>query len=105
MATVERVSVAEFYDQEVLPALAAHLDQAFPEFGWRRDQRGWVASNAEFTRSVLGVRPDRVVSHGDAPRGFLIHGEGAVLWTTYANDGRPARGREFVETVRTLAQR
>ena len=33
----------DFYIEEVLPALAERLDNAFPEFGWRRDAReaGW----------------------------------------------------------------
>src|SRR5690242_10484004 len=105
MAIAQRPSVPDFYEREVLPALMNRLDQAFPEFGWRRDAHGWVASSAEYTRSTLGARPDRVVSHGDAPRGFLIHGHGAVLWTTYLNDGQAARGRDFVNAVRTLAER
>src|SRR5919206_5326260 len=93
MATAQRPNVADFYEREVLPALMSRLDQAFPEFGWRRDAHGWVATSAEYTRSSLGARPDRVVCHGDAPRGFLIHGQGAVLWTTYVNDATPASGR------------
>src|SRR3954454_1042775 len=105
MAALQRPNVADFYEREVLPALMSRLDQAFPEFGWRRDARGWVATSAEHTRSTLGARPDRVVCHGDAPRGFLIHGDGAVLWTTYLNDGQPARRRDFITAVRTLAER
>jgi DNA primase len=105
MSTVQRPSIADFYEHEVLPALMSRLDQAFPEFGWRRDARGWVATSADYTRSTLGARPDRVVCHGDAPRGFLIHGQGAVLWTTYFNDGQPARGRDFVSAVRGLSER
>src|SRR4051794_4219094 len=105
MATAQRPNVADFYEREVLPALMHRLDHAFPEFGWRRDAHGWVATSAEYTRSTLGARPDRVVCHGQAPRGFLIHGHGAVLWTTYLNDGQPARGREFITAVRTLAER
>src|SRR3954452_3429160 len=105
MATAQRPNVADFYEREVLPALMRRLDQAFPEFGWRRDAHGWVATSAEHTRANLGARPDRVVCHGDAPRGFLIHGQGAVLWTTYLNDGHPTRGRDFVDAVRGLAER
>ena len=37
MATVQRPNVAEFYEDRVLPALMGRLDQAFPEFGWRRE--------------------------------------------------------------------
>jgi DNA primase len=105
MPSPQHSGVADFYERQVLPALMDRLDQAFPEFGWRRDARGWVATSAEYTRSTLGARPDRVVCHGDAPRGFLIHGQGAVLWTTYLNDGQPARGRDFIGMVRTLAAR
>src|SRR4051812_21813020 len=105
MAMAQRPNVADFYERAVLPALMGRLDHAFPEFGWRRDARGWVATSAEYTRSALGARPDRVVCHGDAPCGFLIHGQGAVLWTTYLNDGQAARGRDFIDAVRALADR
>lgn len=100
-----RPNVAEFYEQTVLPALTARLDEAFPEFAWRRDPRGWRATNDEFTHERLGVRAERVVCHGEAPRGLLIHGDGPVLWTTFVNDGAPARGRDFVAAVRRLADR
>ena len=105
MATEPRVGIADFYERDVLPALTRRLDTAFPEFAWIRDPQGWHATNQAFTHSALGVRADRVVCHGNAPRGFLVHGRGATLWTTYLNDGRPARGREFIATVRTLAER
>ena len=105
MATTERTGIADLYERDVLPALMQRLDQAFPEFAWQRDPRGWHATNQEFTHTTLGVRADRVICHGDAPRGFLVHGQGPVLWTTYVNHGHPARGREFVEAVRNLAAR
>jgi hypothetical protein len=76
MSTTTDRRVADFYERDVLPALAARLDEAFPEFGWRRDARGWHATNQGFTHAVLGLRADRVVCHGSSPRGFLIHGEG-----------------------------
>src|SRR3954454_5539706 len=103
--SLARGGIADRYEDEVLPALMSRLDAAFPEFGWRRDALGWVASNEEFTHTTLGVRADRVVCHGDAPRGFLIHGDRAVLWTTYVNEGLPARGREVGDAVRELAGR
>jgi hypothetical protein len=103
--SIPRGGITERYEAEVLPALVDRLDSAFPEFGWRRDALGWVASNEEFTHTTLGVRADRVVCHGDAPRGFLVYGDRAVLWTTYVNDGQPARGRDFVDAVRELAGR
>ena len=99
------VRATEFYTETVLPALAERLDQAFPEFGWRRDPRGWVATNEEFTHTRLGVRPERVVAHGPAPRGFLIHGGEAMLWTAYLNGGAIPFGQQFIRTVEELAQR
>jgi hypothetical protein len=105
MATTQHTGIADFYERDVLPALTQNLDHAFPEFGWQRDAHGWRATNQEFTHATLGVRADRVVCNGDAPRGFLIHGQGPVLWTTYINDRHPARGREFIDAVRNLADR
>ena len=95
----------DFYTETVLPALAQRLDQAFPEFGWRRDPRGWVATNQEFTHTRLGVRAQRVVAHGPAPRGFLVHGGEAMLWTAYLNGGAIPFGQQFIRTVEELAQR
>ncbi len=59
--------VGDFYSEVVLPALAARLDAAFPEFGWKRDPRGWVATNQEMTHRALGVRADRVVAPTGPP--------------------------------------
>lgn len=95
--------VVDYYTGVVL--LAERLDAAFPEFGWRRDARGWIATNEETTHRVLGVRAERVVAHGPAPRGFLVHGDDPVLWTAYSNGGQVPRGAEFVRAVRELAER
>ena len=82
----------DFYLEVVLPALAEWLDEAFPEFGWRRDARGWVATNEDYTHTRLGVRAERVVAHGAAPRGFLVHGGEPTLWTAFsAVESCPAR--------------
>ena len=101
----EQLSVTDFYTDVVLPALSERLDQAFPEFGWRRDSRGWIATNEEHTHSRLGVRAERVVAHGPAPRGFLVHGGEPTLWTAYVSGGSVPRGEEFVRVVRDLAAR
>jgi DNA primase len=99
------VSAVDFYTESVLPALAERLDEAFPEFGWRRDARGWVATNQEHTHSLFGVRADRVVAHGPAPRGFLIHGGDPTLWTVYLSGGTSPRGADFVRVAGELARR
>lgn len=101
----EQGSVVDFYTEMVLPGLAERLDIAFPEFGWRHDSRGWVATNEEMTHRVLGVRADRVVAHGPAPRGFLVHGGEATLWTSYVSGGSVPRGEEFARAVKDIAQR
>jgi hypothetical protein len=101
----EQIRIVDFYTDVVLPALAQRLDQAFPEFGWRRDARGWVATNEEHTHARLGVRAERVVAHGPAPRGFLVHGGEPMLWTAYLAGGNPPRGAEFVRVVGELADR
>ena len=53
---------------------------------------------------MFGVRADRVVAHGSAPTGFLVHGGESVLWTAYLG-GLVPRGAEFVRTVDELAGR
>src|SRR5262249_6430636 len=99
----ERPRVVDFYEQVVLAALMQRLDQAFPEFGWHRDARGWVASDEEFTHARFGVRAERVVAH--EPHGFLIHGGEPMLWTAYVNDGAVPKSTDFVLAVREIAER
>src|SRR5919108_4897302 len=105
MSATGSVRVTDFYMEVVLPVLADTLDQAFPEFAWRRDTRGWIATNEEHTHARLGVRAERVVAHGPAPRGFLVHGGEPMLWTAYVNGGTVPRGADFVRVVRVLAER
>jgi DNA primase len=105
MAAPAQMSAVDYYTDVVLPALYERLDTAFPEFGWRRDARGWVATNDQLTHRVFGVRAARVVAHGPAPRGFLIHGGEATLWTAYVAGGAVPRGERFTQAVLALARR
>ena len=57
------------------------------------------------THRALGVRAERVVAHGRAPRGFLIYGGEATPWTAYVNGGAVPRGAEFARVVKELAER
>src|SRR5213596_289117 len=100
-----RESIVDYYTDVVLPALVERLDHAFPEFGWRRDARGWVATNEQHTHALLGVRAARVIAHGPAPPGFLVHGGDPIHWTAYVNGGSVPRGSDFVRAVRELAER
>lgn len=90
----------EFLESEVLPALFGVLDLAFPEFGWQRRRRGWVA-----TERVQGVdaRPDRVVCN--LPRGFLVHGKDSTAWVAYVSGKTDPRGADWFAAVRELAER
>ena len=98
-----RPRVIDFYEEVVQPALMARLDQAFPEFGWRRDARGWVATDQQHTHTLLGARADRVIAH--EPQGFLVHGGEAMFWTAYVNGGSVPHGTDFVRIVKELAVR
>ncbi len=102
---MESRSVTDFYTEIVLPRLQERLDRAFPEFGWKPDRLGWVATDEEHTHTSLGVRAERVVAHGPAPRGFLIHGGEPMLWTAYVNEGVIPRGIDFVRAVRDIGER
>jgi DNA primase len=102
---MESRSIIDFYTEIVLPRLQERLDRAFPEFAWKPDRNGWVATNEEHTHSRLGVRAERVVAHGPAPRGFYVHGGEAMLWTAYVNGGVTPRGPDFVRAVRELGER
>lgn len=59
----------------------------------------------EHTHARLGVRAERVVAHGPAPRGFLVHGGDSILWTAYLNGGLIPHGVDFVRAVREIAER
>lgn len=84
-------------DELVLPALFERLDQAFPEFGWKRDSFGWVATE----RGPGGERPDRVMCH--VPFGFLVQGGTPTPWLSYINGGSYPSGREWWKKVKELA--
>lgn len=88
----------DFYEREVLPALFARLDTAFPEFGWKRDRQGWTATKKV---SSVDARADRVVCH--KPFGFYVHGGEATTWLSYVHEGSRPQGRDFVAAVRKLA--
>jgi hypothetical protein len=77
----------DYYLEVVLPALAERLDQPFPEFGRRRDAPRLGGHERGATHGRLGVRAERVVAQGPAPRGFLVHGGEPTLWTAYVNGG------------------
>lgn len=90
-----------FWEEVVAPALFEALDQAFPEFGWRRQGAGWVST--ERVQSLGAPRPGRVVCN--QPYGVLVHGGAAMSWPAYITGGQTPRGADFVEAVLELARR
>lgn len=102
-------SIYELYESTIKPAVFEQLDTVFPEFGWQRLGRGWVATNSIHTKGAVGTRADRVVCNptgGQIPGGFMVHGtDTPVLWTEYLNNGLKPTGREFVDIVTDLGRR
>lgn len=103
------MSLYDLYESTIKPAVFEQLDSVFPEFGWKRLGKGWVATNSEHTKRTLGVRADRVIcnpTQGATPAGFFVHGtDESVLWTELANGGLKPSGMEFCEVVKDLAAR
>lgn len=103
------MSIYEFYESTIKPAVFEQLDSVFPEFGWQRLGKGWVATHGAHTKGAVGARANRVICNptgGQVPGGFMVHGtDTGVLWTEYLNNGLKPTGREFVDIVKELAAR
>src|SRR5262245_17233807 len=101
--------VHAFYLEQVVPVVCERLPQVFPEFGWRPDARGWLATDQQFLHARFGVNARRVVAHvradGKLPEGFLVHGGYSMLWTEYVNGGTVPKDAEFARVVREMAER
>lgn len=95
----------DFLDREVYPALFSRMDSAFPEFGWKRSGRNWVASRwpSNFPEKVEHENPDRLVVYENAPHWVKLHGHAGVRFLDLVNNGRRPNRAEFVQAVRTLA--
>ena len=90
-------------DDEVVPALFQRLDQAFPEFGWKRkNARTWEASDDAFTHGRFGARADRVFCKDDKPWLIGCAGGAGMSWIEYVA-GEAPRGAAFVAAVKQLA--
>ncbi|NPV49120.1 MAG: hypothetical protein HPY69_19425, partial [Armatimonadetes bacterium] len=100
------MDLADFLDHHLFPTLWDRLPSAFPEFGWTRRGRYYVATQEAATRSLPGApRPDRVWAYQDSPFGLKIHGGEFVTWLAYVARGHPLRGSDFLEAVRQLCER
>lgn len=105
MNATDRMSPTDFLEGVVYPAVFDRLPDVFPEFCWTPRGEGWICKSEAAARALPGSpRPDRVVCN--RPGGFLVHGGDAVAWTAYVlNRNDPPKGGDFVQAVRTLAER
>ena len=95
-------SISDFYWRQVLPALFERLDRAFPEFDWTSTEAGWYGVRRSVPGGVRSRGEERIVCNH--PWGYVTERGTSSSWLTYANDGRPATGTEFVHTVKKLAR-
>jgi uncharacterized protein (DUF927 family) len=103
---IAQVSISEFLDEQVYPALFSRLDIAFPEFCWNRQGLHWVATACPpgFGGSPTGKRPDRLMVYENAKYWIKIHGESGVRFLDYLNNGQTPRGTAFIDAARKLAE-
>jgi DNA primase len=99
------ITAGEFHKQEVIPALAAGLNRAFPEFGFV-DRRGewWTATTAPAGFEDYGVRQHKLTANGRSLRSYKASAV-PIPWTAYVL-GRTSGGLsypDFVEAVKKLA--
>ena len=102
----ETMRPSEFYDMEVVPALRDGCVHAYPEFGFKKHAKGWVATEDP---GVFGVRPDRILVHRDHPYYISIaeaRGNGlGMTWVQYENGGKQPKGQLYIEIVKRIAEK
>jgi len=100
------ITLQDFFENEVRPALAAGLASAFPEFGFRRGRgEWWTATAAPSGFEDYGVRERKLTANAWGLRSFKSSAV-AVPWTAYILGRTEApRGADFVEAVKKLAER
>ncbi len=100
------ITLRDFFENEVRPALAAGLASAFPEFGFRRGRgEWWTATAAPSGFEDYGVRERKLTANAWGLRSFKASAV-AVPWTAYILGRTEApRGADFVEAMKKLAER
>lgn len=100
------ITLRDFFENEVRPALAAGLASAFPEFGFRRGRgEWWTATAAPSGFEDYGVRERKLTANAWGLRSFKASAV-PVPWTAYILGTTSApRGADFVEAVKKLAER
>jgi putative DNA primase/helicase len=97
---------SEFYDLEVVPALRDGCAHAYPEFGFKKHAKGWVAT---VDPGVFGVRPDRILVHRNSPYYISIAEEPGnglgMTFVQYENGGQQPKGQQYIEIVKRIADK
>ena len=95
----------EFLANEVYPALFDRLDQAFPNFGFKKRDKTWVATNDDTAKLLCNAGADRVYCYANRKHCLVVQGGDAVRFLDLVNDGTNPVGVDFVNAVRDLADR
>ena len=94
----------DYYSNELLPAIFANPNQFFPEFAWRAQSGGWVATRSPLTDVTSHDRITMRMTGGAVPGGFCVQGSEPQLWTYYLTGYKP-RGEEFWNVVEEICKR
>jgi len=96
--------LSAFLDRDVYPALFARLDAAFPDYGFKRSGKNWVATNDQACATLPGApEAKRVYCYENRAHCLVVQGGDAVRFLDLANDGVKPIGPEFVTAARKLA--
>lgn len=96
--------LVQFYNNTVCKTVYDKLPNVFPDFGWKETSKGYIATNADYTKSHYGVRPDRVVCY--KPSGLFIFGDSRppISWVSLVTSTENPKGTEWVNGVKKLCE-
>ena len=99
------ISLSDFLDEQVYPALFTKLNVAMPEFGWKRQGPHWIASvwPPSFPEEASERKPSRLMVYANRKHWIKVHGKTGVRFLDYVNGGQNPRGIAFIEAARRLA--
>jgi len=101
--TVGKMDLFVFLRRLVYPTLEEHLDEAFPEFSFRKASYGWwVARNSPSNFRDFGHGKGKLVARGWGFRSLLPR-KPTVFWLSYVNKQKFPGKPELQSAIRTLA--
>jgi len=100
--TPDKITLCDFYQQEVLPKLFSRLDRAFPELGWTPTEHDWVGT-IEWNDADRGGASVRTI-RCNCPWGFELPDGSLVSWAAYIAGEVAPDEEQLLEAVRRLAE-